>query len=262
MRSQKSRVSKNATPRRRPPSSKPSLTPGDAEVERNSRLIIEARFDGPVPADAMLVVSEADGKVRDRLPMRLTVDGAGLRRHDREGGPRYEIPRRVRQSEIAAAHASPSSTFPRLVRSDVIVTPPEYTKLPAERDQEHAEGHRPRRLEDRVEDQGQQTARHGPIPFSPHLTAAELFRRRQDRHRAQTSSATDPTLLEATMHGRKDRRNTACISWMRPIARTRTRRGSPSPCKQPTREDRSRLPEARLAGLQPPGASGRGEDLR
>ena len=29
-----------------------TLTPGDAEVERNSRVIIEARFTGPVPADA------------------------------------------------------------------------------------------------------------------------------------------------------------------------------------------------------------------
>jgi hypothetical protein len=68
-----------------------ALTPGDAEVERGSRLIIEARFSGPVPADAMLIVSEPDGTVRDRLPMRLTVDeqvyGGLISKVDSDGIP-------------------------------------------------------------------------------------------------------------------------------------------------------------------------------
>ena len=51
-----------------------TITPGDAEIERGSRLVVEATFAKDVPADATLIVSEIDGKERDRIPMRLTVD--------------------------------------------------------------------------------------------------------------------------------------------------------------------------------------------
>jgi len=106
------------------------LTPGDAEVERNSRLIIEARFEGPVPADAMLIVSEADGKIRDRLPMRLTVDeqvfGGLIAKVERDTKYHVEFANQKSQQ-----HTLTIFDFPALVRSDVIVTPPEYTKLPA-----------------------------------------------------------------------------------------------------------------------------------
>ena len=37
-------------------------------------MIVEATFTKDVPAEAALVVTELDGKERDRIPMRLTVD--------------------------------------------------------------------------------------------------------------------------------------------------------------------------------------------
>ncbi len=107
-----------------------TLTPGDTEVERGSRLIIEARFTGPVPADAILIVSEADGKIRDRLPMRLTVDqqvfGGLISKVDRETKYHVEFANQKSQQ-----HSITVFDYPALVRADVIVTPPAYTKLPA-----------------------------------------------------------------------------------------------------------------------------------
>ncbi len=176
------------------------LTPGDAEVERNSRLIIEARFDGPVPADAMLIVSEANGKIRDRLPMRLTVDeqvfGGLIAKVERDTKYHVEF-----ANEKSQQHTITVFDFPALVRSDVIVTPPEYTKLPAK---ETKNTQKVTALE------GSKIAWkikvNKPLtktdPFSPHLTAAELFG--EDKTVIEFKpSATDPTLLEATMPAEK-----------------------------------------------------------
>jgi hypothetical protein len=176
------------------------LTPGDTEVERGSRLIIEARFDGPVPADAMLIVSEADGKIRDRLPMRLTVD-------EQVFGGLFDKVERDTKYHVEFAHQKSQQhtitvfDYPTLVRSDVIVTPPEYTKLPAK---ETKNTQKVTALE------GSKIAWkikvNKPLtkadPFSPHLTAAELFG--EDKTVIEFKpSATDPTLLEATMSAEK-----------------------------------------------------------
>jgi len=192
--SQKSEASPKAT------EFKAILTPGDAEVERNSRLIIEARFEGPVPADAMLIVSEADGKIRDRLPMRLTVDEqvfGGLIAKV-ESDTKYHVEFANQKSQ---QHTLTVFDFPALVRSDVIVTPPEYTKLPAK---ETKNTQKVTALE------GSKIAWkikvNKPLtkadPFSPHLTAAELFG--EDKTVIEFKpSAADPTLLEATMPAEK-----------------------------------------------------------
>jgi hypothetical protein len=176
------------------------LTPGDAEVERGSRLIIEARFEGPVPADAMLIVSEADGKIRDRLPMRLTVD-------EQVFGGLFDKVERDTKYHVEFAHQKSQQhtitvfDYPTLVRSDVTVTPPEYTKLPAK---ETKNTQKVTALE------GSKIAWkikvNKPLtkadPFSPHLTAAELFG--EDKTVIEFKpSATDPTLLEATMSAEK-----------------------------------------------------------
>ena len=109
---------------------KATLTPGDTEVERNARLVIEAQFEGAVPADATLVLSESDGKERERQPMRLTVDGQVY------GGLLAKVMQdTLYHVEFAgqktAHHRITVFDYPALVRSDVIVTPPEYTKLPS-----------------------------------------------------------------------------------------------------------------------------------
>jgi hypothetical protein len=175
-----------------------TLTPGDAEVERNSRVIIEARFTGAVPADATLVTTDLDGMERDRQPMRLTVDGQVF------GGMIAKADRHTRYhvefaGENSAPHTLTVFDYPALVRSDVIVTPPDYTKLPAK---ETKNTQKVTALE------GSKIAWkikvNKPLlagrtsPFEPHLTAAEFYG--EDKSIIPlTPSADDPTLLEAVL---------------------------------------------------------------
>ncbi|MBK8091494.1 MAG: hypothetical protein IPK32_05750 [Verrucomicrobiaceae bacterium] len=197
-----------------PPSAVPSsstfsatLTPGDTEVERNSRLIIEARFEGPVPADATLVLSDTDGKERDRQPMRLTVDGQVY------GGLIAKVERDTRYHVEFAGEKSQQHTltvydFPALVRSDVIVTPPAYAKLPSKETKNTQkvtalEGSKIAwkiKVNKPLLAPGATTT--SVSPFTPHLTAAELFG--EDKTIIPlTPSATDPTLLEGTLDAKQ-----------------------------------------------------------
>lgn len=188
-----------------------TLTPGDAELERGSRLIIEARFNGPVPADATLVVSEADGKERERLPMRLTVDeqvfGGMINKVERDA--KYHVEFAGQKSQV---HTLSVFDFPALVGSDVIVTPPEYTKLPAK---ETKNTKKVTALEGSkivwkikvnkpliAAGEAGAPARKEVSPFSPHLTAAELFG--EDKSViALTPSAEDAMVLEGSLMAEK-----------------------------------------------------------
>ena len=188
-----------------------TLTPGDAELERGAHLIVEARFNGPVPADATLVVSEADGKERERLPMRLTVDEQvfGGMIHKVERDTKYHAEFAGQKSEM---HTITVFDFPVLVSSDVTVTPPEYTKLPPK---ETKNTRKVTALEGskivwkiRVnkpliasEDAGGAVSK-GASPFAPHLTAAELFG--EDKSViALTPSAEDAMVLEGSLMAEK-----------------------------------------------------------
>jgi len=169
------------------------LTPGDTEVERGSRLIIEARFTGPVPADAILIVSEADGKIRDRLPMRLTVDeqvfGGLISKVDRDTKYHVEFANQKSQQ-----HSITVFDYPALVRADVIVTPPAYTKLPAK---ETKNTLKVTALE------GSDIAWH--IKVNKPLTAAELYG--EDKSVIELkSSAADAALLTGTMKAEKSQK--------------------------------------------------------
>ncbi|MCX6849418.1 MAG: hypothetical protein NTY98_10895 [Verrucomicrobia bacterium] len=188
-----------------------TLTPGDAELERGSRLIIEARFNGPVPADATLVVSEADGKERERLPMRLTVDeqvfGGMINKVERDA--KYHVEFADQKSQV---HTLTVFDFPALVGSDVIVTPPEYTKLPAK---ETKNTRKVSALEGSkivwkikvnkpliAAGEAGAPARKEVSPFAPHLTAAELFG--EDKSViALTPSAEDAMVLEGSLMAEK-----------------------------------------------------------
>ncbi len=195
----------------KPTEFKATLTPGDAEIERGTHLIVEARFNGPVPADAMLVVSEADGKERERLPMRLTVDeqvyGGMINKVERDAKYRVEFAEQKSQT-----HTITVFDFPALVSSDVIVTPPEYTKQPAK---ETKNTRKVTALEGSkiawkikvnkplitAGDAGA-AARKDVSPFAPHLTAAELFG--EDKSViALKASAGDATVLEGEMMAEK-----------------------------------------------------------
>lgn len=210
-----------------------TLTPGDAEVERGSRLIIEARFNGPVPAEATLVVSEPDGKVRDRLPMRLTVDeqvyGGLISKVDADTKYHVEF-----ANQKSKEHTITVFDYPVLVRADVIVTPPEYTKLPAKETKNTQkvtalEGSKiawkikvnkplidtPPTPEQApvASDPFAKPAAKSPLqattkpasPVGPHLTAAELFG--EDKTIIPlTPSSEDPTVLEGVFTAEKSQK--------------------------------------------------------
>lgn len=185
-----------------------ALTPGDAEVERGSRLIIEARFNGPVPADAMLIVSEPDGTVRERLPMRLTVDeqvyGGLISKVDADTKYHVEF-----ANQKSKEHTITVFDFPALVRADVIVTPPEYTKLPAK---ETKNTQKVTALEGskiawkiKVNKPLIAEVTSNSDPFSPHLTAAEFFG--EDKTIIPlTASSEDPTVLEGVLTAEKSQK--------------------------------------------------------
>jgi hypothetical protein len=183
------------------------LTPGDAEVERGSRLIVEARFEGPVPADAMLIVSEADGKVRDQSPMRLTVDGQvfGGFINKVERDTKYHVEFANQESQ---QHTITVFDFPALVRSDVIVTPPEYTKLPAKetKNTQKVTALEGSKITWKIKVNKPLIVGEKFNPFDPptqtYLTAAELFGEDKTVVEFKPSSS-DPTLLEATMQAEK-----------------------------------------------------------
>lgn len=106
-----------------------TVTPGDAEVEKGSRLIVEARFAADVPPDAVIVVTDPEKGEAARIPMRATVDqqvfGGLIARIDRDSLYRVEFAGgRSRDYQI--------STFihPELERSDVRITPPAYAAQP------------------------------------------------------------------------------------------------------------------------------------
>lgn len=105
------------------------VTPGDTEIERGSRLLVEATFGEAVPPVATLVVSDPDGQERERLPMTATVEGrdfgALIPRVDKDA--RYRIEFGKDQSD---SYQITTFLFPALERADVKITPPAYTGLP------------------------------------------------------------------------------------------------------------------------------------
>lgn len=106
-----------------------TVSPGDVEVEKGSRLVVEAAFSQDVPSEAGLVVTELDGKERERIPMRLTVDGqifGGLMTKV-ESDARYHVEFGKGRSK---QHTITTFVYPALERMDAKITPPAYAKLP------------------------------------------------------------------------------------------------------------------------------------
>lgn len=104
-----------------------SVSPGDTEVEKGSRLIIEATFGGPPPAGAVLVMVSAEGELR--LPLTRGLDDQVFHTTI----PAVEEPARYRIE--ATGLASPEYEirvfeFPALVQVDAEVTPPAYLQKP------------------------------------------------------------------------------------------------------------------------------------
>ncbi|MFC5454847.1 hypothetical protein [Prosthecobacter fluviatilis] len=210
-RSQMVAVQKKTEEPTKPTEFKAMLTPGDTELERGMQLIVEARFNGPVPADATLVVSEADGQERERLPMRLTVDEQvyGGMIHKVARDMKYHVEFSGQKSEV---HTISVFDYPALVSSDVTVTPPEYTKLPVKetKNTKKVTALEGAKIVWRIKvnkpligsGEAGGAGRKDVSPFAPHLTAAELFG--EDKTVIPlTASAGDATVLEGVMMAEK-----------------------------------------------------------
>jgi hypothetical protein len=107
------------------------VRPGDAEVERNTRLVVEARFKGGTPAHAIIVMSEdAEGKKESvRVPMHATVEnnayGGVVKSVERDGFYRVEY-----EGGVSKTFRVTTYVHPELVRSDATITPPSYSGQP------------------------------------------------------------------------------------------------------------------------------------
>ncbi|MCB1237795.1 MAG: hypothetical protein KDM91_22205, partial [Verrucomicrobiae bacterium] len=113
-----------------PPPYEIAVTPGDAEVERGSRLIVEAKFsDARVPPGATLVVSEPgeNGAERGRIPMEAGLDAsvhtALIAKIDSDAVYRVEF-----DGEASDTYRIETYIHPELESADAKVTPPAYAK--------------------------------------------------------------------------------------------------------------------------------------
>jgi|JI6StandDraft_1071083.scaffolds.fasta_scaffold00773_16 hypothetical protein len=167
-----------------------TITPGDVEIEKGTRLVVEATFAKDVPADATLIISELDGKERDRLPMKLTVDekvfGGMIAKVDKDA--RYHVEFGEGKSK---QHSITTFVYPKLEQVDVKITPPAYTKLP------------PKEIKNTMKISAMEGS---SIDFSlkinKPLKEAELFG--EDKTSLPLKpSANDPTILKTTMKAEK-----------------------------------------------------------
>ena len=105
-----------------------TVTPGDASVEKGSSLVVLAKFQGDVPAEATLIVRPANEPER-RVPLTKNLDdpvfGTSLPEIKDELTYRVEYGgERTREFRVTTFE------FPRLERADAKVTYPDYTGLP------------------------------------------------------------------------------------------------------------------------------------
>ena len=110
-----------------------SVEPGDTEVERGSRLIVEAKFGkARIPPEAAVAIREPgrDGTERERIPLKQGLDEtvfAGIvPRIDNDAIYRIEF-----DGEHSGDYRITTYVHPELEKADATVTPPEYTKQAA-----------------------------------------------------------------------------------------------------------------------------------
>ena len=112
-----------------PPTIGITVSPGDVEVEKGTRLVVEASFSGLPPATATLVIFDPGngGVERGRIPMLEGLDemqfSALIAKVDSDA--RYQINFGDKQSD---SYSITTFEHPRLERSDATVTPPAYVE--------------------------------------------------------------------------------------------------------------------------------------
>lgn len=105
-----------------------TVTPGDASVEKDSSLVVLAKFGGEVPSEAVLVVRPANEPER-RIPLIKNLDDPvfGTSVPDIKSELTYRVEyggESTRDFKVSVFE------FPRLEKADAKVTFPEYTTLP------------------------------------------------------------------------------------------------------------------------------------
>jgi hypothetical protein len=108
-----------------------TVVPGAARVEKGTGLVITARFSGPTPANAQLVIT-GDGETAKIIPMVKTLNDPlfGTTIPEVTGPFRYHVAFEEQQSEEFAVSVF---EYPRLDRSNVEITFPTYTGLDKQR---------------------------------------------------------------------------------------------------------------------------------
>jgi hypothetical protein len=108
-----------------------SVTPGNANVERGSGLVVLATFEGPVPSEAVLVVTTNGGTAK-RIPLTKNLNdpvfGASIPNIQGPLGYRVEF-----SAEQTAEFKVTVFEHPRLERADANITYPAYTEMPPKR---------------------------------------------------------------------------------------------------------------------------------
>jgi hypothetical protein len=99
------------------------VTPGDVELEKGSRLVIEAAFTGSAPAAATLIHRHAGGETK--IPMQVGLDdkvfSTMLPKVDTDG--RYLV---AYDTASSGEYAITVFEYPALLQADAVVTPPAY----------------------------------------------------------------------------------------------------------------------------------------
>ncbi len=106
-----------------------TVNPGDAEVERGSKLIVEAKFAGRIPPDATVVIRDPgeDGAERGRVKLQPGLDElvfAGLiTKVDSDAVYRVEF-----DGEKSDEFNITTFVHPKLEKADATITPPAYAE--------------------------------------------------------------------------------------------------------------------------------------
>ena len=105
------------------PTMEVAVTPGDVEIEKNSRLVIEATFSGRAPASAMVIYKTADKE--SKFPMNVGLDETVFS---------ALIPKVVSDGDYHITFENAQSNdfkiavfeYPRLVQADATINAPDY----------------------------------------------------------------------------------------------------------------------------------------
>lgn len=105
-----------------------TVTPGDTSIEKGGSLVVLAKFEGEVPAEAVLVVRPANEPER-RIPLTKNLDDPvfGTSVPDIKSELTYRV---EYGGESTRDFKVSTFEFPRLEKADAKVTFPDYTSLP------------------------------------------------------------------------------------------------------------------------------------